>query len=294
MKSFQNCFPSVYCVVCVIAIMLFGAAAYASAQTASTNPVFEAATIKSAAPFDPAHIVGIHIHQARASYIGMPLKALLAYAYNVLPSQVSGPGWMDKDLFDIEARFPKGNGKEDERRMLQVLLKNRFKLAFHIEKKQLEVYALVVGKHGAQLKPSSPDLTKLETNKTTNKDGSTTFTGKYGTMTMKLDMDENAIHYKMSKMTMEELAGMLSNCTGGERRKVDDQTGIKGNYQVALDCPLPGGPTAGGDAFDAMPADPKGGGALARSLDALGLKLEKRKLSLDIYIIDHVEKPSEN
>jgi uncharacterized protein (TIGR03435 family) len=43
-----------------------------------------------------------------------------------------------------------------------------------------------------------------------------------------------------------------------------------------------------------MPSDPDGSRTLAQSLDALGLKLEKRKVPLDIYVIDHVEKPSEN
>jgi uncharacterized protein (TIGR03435 family) len=33
---------------------------------------------------------------------------------------------------------------------------------------------------------------------------------------------------------------------------------------------------------------------LNKSLDAMGLKLEKRKVQMDIYVIDHVEKPSEN
>jgi uncharacterized protein (TIGR03435 family) len=33
---------------------------------------------------------------------------------------------------------------------------------------------------------------------------------------------------------------------------------------------------------------------LTRSLDALGLKLEKRKAPIDVYVIDRIEKPSEN
>jgi len=54
------------------------------------------------------------------------------------------------------------------------------------------------------------------------------------------------------------------------------------------------GCTGGGDASDTMPSDPQGGGVLAKSLDAMGLKLEKRKMQMDTYVIDHVEKPSEN
>jgi uncharacterized protein (TIGR03435 family) len=43
-----------------------------------------------------------------------------------------------------------------------------------------------------------------------------------------------------------------------------------------------------------MPADPQGASSLTRSLDALGLKLEKRKILMNVYVIDHVERPSEN
>ena len=43
-----------------------------------------------------------------------------------------------------------------------------------------------------------------------------------------------------------------------------------------------------------LPSDPEDGSALTRSLNALGLKLEKRKAPLDVYVIDHVERPSEN
>jgi uncharacterized protein (TIGR03435 family) len=69
---------------------------------------------------------------------------------------------------------------------------------------------------------------------------------------------------------------------GLQKYTVVDQTGLKGNYQVAMDYPLPGG------------SDPEGAGALTRSLDALGLKLERRMAPTDVYVIDHVEKPSEN
>jgi uncharacterized protein (TIGR03435 family) len=93
---------------------------------------------------------------------------------------------------------------------------------------------------------------------------------------------------------MEEFAGMLALYEGKNLPKVEDQTGIKENYQIASDCPFPRRPAAGGDASDAMPPDPQGGGSLAKSLDALGLKLEKRKELIDVYVIDHVEKPSEN
>jgi len=314
MKRFRNCFLRVRFAVCVLVVGLFSTVNCASAQEASTATAFEAATIKQGG-FDP-HTFGEHIYPARVSYRGVSLEELVADAYHVDFRHISGPSWTDAEFFDIEARFPKGATKDDVPKMLQALLKDRFKLAFHIEKKELETYALVVGKHGAKMVPSPPDPPEsapdaqvkteegnvgkgsAKSRATKNEDGSSTIdTGKRGTMTNKFDMETMSIHWERSKMTMEELAGMLATCTGGGGHNVDDKTGLKGEFQVAWDCPtgisMPKS-QSGGDASDALPSDPQGGSVLAKSLDAMGLQLEKRKVPMDVYVIDHVEKPSEN
>lgn len=198
--------------------------------------------------------------------------------------------------------------------MLQALLKDRFKLAFHIEKRELEGYALVIGKHGEKLKPSLPDPASSESDAPKksgdskvgeepaqpkiikNPDGSSTVDmGKKGTQTIKFDPEVQAMHYKVSKMTMEELAGRLRNCVGRGVPEIVDETGIKGAYQLEWDCPNPYlAQPIRGDADGMLPSDPQGESPLTRSLDALGLKLEKRKALRDVYVIDHVERPSEN
>jgi len=239
---------------------------------------------------------------------------LIAYAYDVESFQVIGPEWADQDRFDIEARFPEGADPKDDRRMLQALLKDRFKLAFHTEKREVEVYVLLVGKHGEKLRPSPPDpaspksdapLKPGENNAggevapskiTKNPDGSSTVDmGKRGTQTVTFDRERWAMHYEVSKMTMEELAGRLSNCLGSGMRQVVDETGIKGTYQLAWDCPsaVPR-PTTSAGAAGMLASDPEDGSSLTQSLDALGLKLEKRKILQEVYVIDHVERPSEN
>jgi uncharacterized protein (TIGR03435 family) len=147
------------------------------------------------------------------------------------------------------------------------------------------------------LKPGEDNVGKVpaQSKITKNQDGSSTVDlGKRGTQTVKFDHELGAMHFERSKMTMEELAGSLSGCLGtGSLHKVVDETGIKGTYQLAWDCPsaTPRPPT-GGDA--AGPSDPQDGSSLTRSLSALGLKLERRKMPQDVYVIDHVERPSAN
>jgi uncharacterized protein (TIGR03435 family) len=79
------------------------------------------------------------------------------HAYDVRPFQVTGPDWTNSERFDIEARFPEGASRKDEPKMLRALLRDRFKLTLHIEKRELESYVLIVGKHPERLKPSLLD-----------------------------------------------------------------------------------------------------------------------------------------
>ena len=309
-------------IVAVIAISLIGTVNSANAQTVSTAPAFEVATVKPST-YDPtkpgtfnAAKHWIHVYKTRVICGEMSVKSFVAVAYGVQQFQISGPGLMDTPLFDIEATFPKGATQNDVPKMLQALLKDRFKLAFHIEKKESETYALVVGKHGAKLLPSPPDPPAVDpdaplkpdeklvgegdhkTKVTTNKDGSSTLNmGARGTMTTRVDMATGSMHYERSKLSMEMLAERLAHCTGGGGHKVVDETVLKGNYQAAWDCPMGFSMPKtqyGGDASDAMPSDPQSGGVLDRSLNALGLKLERRKVLMDAYVIDHVEQPSDN
>jgi len=318
---YQNGIPKylfrMCCAICIVAIAPIGIGFRASAQMPHTDPSFEVATVKPVDPsyrFDGKHFWA-HVTPAGASYWTMTPINLIEYAYGVESFQVTGPEWTNTDRFDIEARFPEGADKKDERKMLQTLLKDRFKLSFHIEKRELEGYVLVVGTHGEKLKPSLPEPPSPETGAplkpgdsnvgeapaksgvTKNPDGSNTIDmGKRGAQTVRFDRENSVMHYERSKMTMEELAERLSGCLGSGQHKIADETGIKGTFQVAYDCPLSitQQPFVGTNDVGALPSDPQVGSSLTRSLDALGLKLEKRKMLQEVYVIDHVEKPSEN
>ena len=74
---------------------------------------------------------------------------------------------------------------------------------------------------------------------TRNPDGSSTINmGVKGTFTQKLD--GQTLHMKASNLTMEGFADMLTPCCSGQGsgRQVVDMTGLKGNYQVAVDLSL--------------------------------------------------------
>jgi uncharacterized protein (TIGR03435 family) len=312
----RGCWLSVSWVVCIVTIAGMGMGLTASAQAPSGVLAFEVATVK---PVDPSYRFDgtrfwAHVNPAGASFWYMTPTNLIEYAYGVESFQVAGPEWTDHDRFDIEARLPAGADKKNAGKMMQALLKDRFKLAFHLEKREIETYVLEVGKHGATLKPSLPDPasramdSSLKPGDTSvgaspakpkiieNADGSSTVDlGTGGTQTIRFDQERMALHFEVSKMTVGDLASRLGNCLGSGIHKVVDETGIQGTYQIAWDCPEPMAPSSRDEEADGtLPGAPQDGYALRRSLEALGLKLEKRKTLMDVYVIDHIEQPSEN
>jgi uncharacterized protein (TIGR03435 family) len=112
------------------------------------------------------------------------------------------------------------------------------------------------------------------------------------------------IHLDSSATTMKTFAELLS--TGVVDRPVVDMTGLTGRYEIPVDISaedamnvaraamtfLPAGGGGGGDARAAqagVASDPSGTSVFT-SIHNLGLKLEPRKLPLDMLVIDHVEK----
>lgn len=101
---------------------------------------------------------------ARVDIESLALADIINLAFKTKPYQVSGPNWlggpanaMTAQRFDVHATLPAGATKDDVPEMLQSLLVERFKLAFHREQKEQSVFALVVGKNGPKLQASAPD-----------------------------------------------------------------------------------------------------------------------------------------
>ena len=136
--------------VMVSAILLVMAAYGMFAQSAD-SPRFEVASIKLETSAVPRHIVrplpGGGLHTENAS-----VRMLMQNAYALQSFQlVGGPGWIDSDGYDIDA---KAGGNASQRQMwlmLQSLLEDRFKLKVHHETKELPVYALTAAKSGLKL-----------------------------------------------------------------------------------------------------------------------------------------------
>jgi hypothetical protein len=107
-------------------------------MAANANPSFEVATIKPSKPDAPGK--GFIVDGRRFKTINTTLGDLISFTYGIHPKQLVGaPAWVDTDKFDITAQ-PDGEGTPSQQQwktMWQKLLAERFKLAFHHDKKEL-------------------------------------------------------------------------------------------------------------------------------------------------------------
>jgi uncharacterized protein (TIGR03435 family) len=229
-----------------------------SRASASDRPTFEVASIKSRPVMRPLK-VSTGIDPAGIQYRNVTVTDCVRNAFGVQRYQiVGGPDWLRSDRYDIIAKAPSPpTPKAQLMLMLQTLLEERFKLKTHLELRDLPIYALVVGKHGPRLKPGKAD-------------GNTEIGG--------------AGHLIDSRgMTMQALAGFLSQITQGSGRPVVDRTGLDGVFDITLDF-VP----------DDLAVDNNSDPNVFAALQALGLKLEPQKSPFEVRAIDHIERPSED
>jgi uncharacterized protein (TIGR03435 family) len=202
--------------------------------------------------------------------------------------------------------------------LVQSLLVERFKLAFHREQKEQAVFALIVGKNGPKLQPSPPDAPPPSTDAppaggsnrpdpvrvSGNPQSGMVIRGAGGAGALKMSMSpDGMMHLEAEKLTLAQVADSLTGFVG---RPVVDMTGLAGNYRIVLDLSredmmasaraagvnIPGGALPG--APGAGPADPAGT-SIFQSVENMGLKLESRKAPIDFLVIDRLEKtPTED
>jgi uncharacterized protein (TIGR03435 family) len=246
---------------------------FQSQTPGAKEPAFEAATIKPSTPGDRsgrfATMQGAHQFVAR----NYTLKYLVSFAYNIPPRLISGgPAWTDSDLYNILAATPGDDRPSVNEQMLmsRELLEDRFKLAFHREKKELPIYLLTVVRTGSKLKESTaPDSQPVLVNR----------------------VFPNRILLPARNATMEQFASMLQRAVLD--RPVLDKTELPGKYDFDLEW-TPDDTQFGGALPPVRPEDVEKPDFFAALQQQLGLRMESGRGPVEVLIIDSVQRPSEN
>lgn len=280
--------------IALIAALLIGLTAAPTSSAQSNTPIrasYDVASIKQDRSDSPN--IWFNFVPGGFGARNVRLRLVIQLAYRVEENQISGaPNWINSDGYDIEAKMDSSTAREisqlsedqrnqENRRMLQTLLEDRFKLRTHQETKELPVYALVIAKNGPKLHEAKPGDTY---DSGFEEDGHPLGKGLW----------INGYQLTGQGTTMSDLARELTAELG---RTVIDQTGLAASYDFALKwIPFGARSPAGVQQApgDASGPDSSGPSIFTAIQEQLGLTLKSQKGSVQILVIDHVERPSPN
>lgn len=189
---------------------------------------------------------------------------------------IGAPDWLERDRFDVTARAGFEPTPEEQRRLVQAFLADRFKLAAHYQSQERPVYGLVLARADGTL---GPQLRKIDVDCATYKRGESPLTrSSAGAPPCSFRMNaggDNKVAIVSGGRTMDELGDTLSGLVG---RPVIDRTNLTGYYEFSME----------------YPADETGGPLFTALREQLGLKLESSRAPLDVLVIDHIERPTQD
>ena len=114
------------------------------------SPTFEVASLKPSEPSTQSMGRGV---PGRFTSQNMTVRRMIRQAYDIHDTQIiGGPDWTTSQGYTIDATTG-GKPPDQTRFMMQTLLRDRFKLTFHTEKRDLAIYALVVQRSDGRLGP---------------------------------------------------------------------------------------------------------------------------------------------
>jgi uncharacterized protein (TIGR03435 family) len=238
---------------------------------------FEAASVKPRAPGTRGGIIRVMPGNQRYHCENMTLRTIMTVAYTVTDRQISGgPGWLETDGYDIEAKASRPRTDHELNVMLQHLLEDRFQLRLRHEAREEAAYLLTVDKRGSKMPAHDAD----------DKDyppiGGDVLRATDGSICPGL---------AGRNVTMNYFAFVLSRMLD---LQVIDRTGLPARYDLALHyAPDDGGLRSGlggvgqtytpdcDDIRSALPIQ-------------LGLRMEKGRGIVEHLVVEHADKPTEN
>jgi uncharacterized protein (TIGR03435 family) len=243
------------------------------------RPAFDAFEVATIKPVDSGPKSARYItmqgdnHFIAKSYT---LKMLIAAAYSLNPITISGgPGWIDSDTFDIAAVTP-GEVRpvhQEQMRMLQTSLKDRFTLQFHLQPKQLSVYSLQIAKGGPKLTPTTADPS------------APVVVGP-----AILYEESTSVKLPVRNATLGDFATLMQRAVLD--RPVLDDTALTGRYDFDLKWAADSSQFGGN--VPAAPPDNNTASLFTAVQEQLGLKLVPTRGTVQAIAIDSATKPTAN
>jgi uncharacterized protein (TIGR03435 family) len=266
-----------------------------STALAQEPPAFGVASVRPSPEGPPAQgQAGVHITKNQVRFAYLSLREYLSIAFSVPIHQVSGPEWINSARFDIAATMPENATESGFPKMMEALLRDRFKLQAHRESRESPILALEVGRNGTKLVAMPDDTPKdapVSVTSSGNAQGVSADLGNGSSFTLTNN------RFEFTKVTMPALAITLGRFM---RYPVLDRTNLQGRFDIGFNIaaedymPLMvrsavnAGITLPPQALQLLDAPSLG--SVENGLRSLGLSLEERRAPLDYLIVDSMER----
>ncbi len=213
--------------------------------------------------------------------VNQPMRGVLSLAAPVPVQEVVGaPDWTLSEWYDITTKPPAGATKAQIGEMWRAMFADRMKLRGHVEEKEADAYALVLarsdGRLGPNITPAPSECVPAQPGTSLSPEVTARCGGLFGSGRMEI-----------AAMTMDGLASQLGYGRFVDRF-VNNRTGLQGFFSISLKfarmAPTPGAPVAA----DEPPI------IYTALQEQLGLKLVPDKMKVSTFVIDYMERPSEN
>jgi uncharacterized protein (TIGR03435 family) len=216
-----------------------------------------------------------------------PIASIITGASPVPVREVEGlPDWANRDPYDVTLKPPAGATRAERAEMMRSMFAERMKLRAHVEERERDIFALVVarsdGRLGPKLKPSSLDCGPRPPGSPppppptfAEADAQGRCGGLYG---------QGLI--VSGGLQLDTFVRSVSGLAG---RQVINRTGLEGFYALTLRYAT--SPEAGVGNY---PPDDNIPDFFTALQEQLGLKLQSEKMRVPIFVIDHIERPTEN
>jgi uncharacterized protein (TIGR03435 family) len=259
------------------------------------RPSFQVATIKPSAKDETRAEMKFTAGGRGFSTTNATVRDLIQESYNVKSADqiVGASGWMTTEKFDIDARLedaeaelmktmPMDKRIDQVRLMGQSLLEERFGLKLSESTRESAFFELVAAKGGAKLKPS--EMAPADPNGV-NVPHPVAGPRMARRGPGRLEATGEGLPMLTDALSRMPELGAQGGFTVGEL--VVDKTGLTGMYDWTLNwSPDTGSGTP--------PENPEAPSLFTALEEQLGLKLMKAKAAVEVLVIDHVERPSEN
>ena len=216
------------------------------------------------------------------------LHFLIRWAYDLFDFElVGGPDWLDVKRWQISAKSPAPVTLAEKRRLVRRMVEDRFGLKAHSETRELPIYNLVLARSdrrlGPKIKAATTDCTPFLTGKRPMAESPRDLDNGFPLCSSGASFSSGLLTPRLNGQPLA--AGLITTLQAALQRRVVDQTGLTGNYDIELSY-------VDETLFRKGLGTEEGPSLFTALQEQLGMRLESGRGPVEVLVVDSVSEPT--